>query len=285
MEFPDLGIHCSYSLCQQLDFLPYPCDRCKKIFCNDHGKPEAHNCTVLIDRVIPSCPICQQVIYVKPGQDPNTVVTRHIDAGCPRENTEVKDKFVCGVKGCNISELSEKYVCPNCKIAFCLKHRLPGDHKCAKQPQPHSTSQQTPNTTDFTSVLKNKIQDTIKKYTSAPPANRKQIITNMKSTASGDVKVPADKRFYLEIVFPIESTVPPKFFFFDQSKRFGQVLDSVAAAGKIKNENNIAGKPKLVLVSMKTGNPIPLGNKLEEAKQYVTSGDAILLEYDVNLQQ
>jgi len=37
------------------------------------------------------------------------------------------------------------------------------------------------------------------------------------------------------------------------------------------------------MVSLKTGQAIPLGNKLEEAKQYINSGDAILLEYDVNL--
>jgi len=105
----------------------------------------------------------------------------------------------------------------------------------------------------------------------------------MKSSATGDAKVPADQRFYMEIVYPVESNVPSKLFFFDQSKRFGQVLDQVATAGKIKNENNIPGKPKLVMVSLKTGESVPLGNKLEEAKQFINSGDAILLEYDTNL--
>jgi hypothetical protein len=223
---------------------------------------------------------------MKPNQDPNIVVARHIDAGCPKESTQIKESFTCGLRGCHVSDLSEKFVCPDCKIAFCLKHRLPSDHKCAKLSHPtvssSSTVQET-KTEDFTTILKKKIEETIKKYTSTPPASRKQYINNMKNSASGDAKVPADKRFYLEIVFPVESNIPSKFFFFDQSKRFGQVLDHVAAVGKVKNENNIAGKPKLVLVSLKTGKPIPLGNKLEEAKQYISSGDAILLEYDINL--
>jgi len=218
MEFPDLGTHCSYSLCQQLDFLPYPCNRCKKIFCSDHGKPQAHNCSVLIDRVVPSCPVCNQVIFVKPGQDPNVVVARHIDLGCPRENTEIKDKFVCGLKGCHVSELSEKYICPSCKVAFCLKHRLQADHKCAKlnthPPTATTTTTGTTQELDFASILKKKIEDTIKKYSSAPPANRKQYINNMKSSATGDAKVPADQRFYMEIVYPVESNVPSKLFFF-----------------------------------------------------------------------
>jgi len=73
-------------------------------------------------------------------------------------------------------------------------------------------------------------------------------------------------------------------FFFDPTKRFGQVLDQVANAGKIKNENNIAGKPKLVLMSLKSGKPIPLNKVLGDCPELVVSGDAILLEYEENLQ-
>ncbi|XP_073115979.1 uncharacterized protein [Elaeis guineensis] len=30
-EFPDLGNHCSVEDCRQIDFLPFTCDRCKKV--------------------------------------------------------------------------------------------------------------------------------------------------------------------------------------------------------------------------------------------------------------
>jgi len=240
-----------------------------------------------VEHVAPSCPICHQLIYVKPNEDINRVVTRHIDAGCPKEQSSVVNTFVCGARGCHVSDLSEKIVCSNCHIAFCLKHRLPADHKCTKIPQTSGTSEkdtkQQPEP-DFTSILKKKIEETIKKYSSATPTTRKQYVNNMKSTATGDQKVPADKRFYLEVLYPVAMNIQPKMFFFDQSKRFGQVLDHVAATGKIKNENNISGKPKLVLVALRTGKPIALGNKLEESKQFLTSGDAILLEYENNLQ-
>jgi len=74
-----------------------------------------------------------------------------------------------------------------------------------------------------------------------------------------------------------------KCFFFDPTKRFGQVLDQVANAGKIKNENNVAGKPKLVLMSLKTGKSIPPHRVLGDCSELVVSGDAILLEYEDNL--
>lgn len=31
--FPDLGDHCQHPDCHQLDFLPFHCDGCKKVFC------------------------------------------------------------------------------------------------------------------------------------------------------------------------------------------------------------------------------------------------------------
>jgi len=106
----------------------------------------------------------------------------------------------------------------------------------------------------------------------------------MRASATGDGRIPQEKRFYVEIVYPVDSKVDPKMFFFDPTKRFGQVLDQVSNAGKIKNENNIAGKPKLVLMSLKSGKPIPLNKALGDCSELVVSGDAILLEYEENLQ-
>jgi len=174
----------------------------------------------------------------------HTLLVKNLIVGTYHNYNEIRGletPFVCGVRGCHISDLSEKIVCSNCHIAFCLKHRLPADHKCSKIPQVVGTSEkdtkQKQQEEDFTSILKKKIEETIKKYSSATPTTRKQYVNNMKSTATGDQKVPADKRFYLEVLYPVAMNIQPKLFLFDQSKRFGQVLDHVADAGKIKNEN------------------------------------------------
>jgi len=45
MEFPELGKHCSFAGCGLLDFLPFECDKCHQVFCNDHRVLEAHNCS------------------------------------------------------------------------------------------------------------------------------------------------------------------------------------------------------------------------------------------------
>ena len=77
----------------------------------------------------------------------------------------------------------------------------------------------------------------------------------------------------------MDSKVESQYFFFDESRRYGVVLDEVASAGKIRNENNKVDGKKLALIDMKTGNPIPLNKPLKDSSNGIASGDAILLEY------
>ncbi|EDK37914.2 hypothetical protein PGUG_02012 [Meyerozyma guilliermondii ATCC 6260] len=50
----DIGEHCAY--CRQLDFLPFACDGCKKVFCASHRTQLQHHCPVLLDKS-PSPPV------------------------------------------------------------------------------------------------------------------------------------------------------------------------------------------------------------------------------------
>lgn len=38
----DVGSHCAY--CTNVDFLPFTCDGCGKVFCSDHRQPFSHEC-------------------------------------------------------------------------------------------------------------------------------------------------------------------------------------------------------------------------------------------------
>ena len=61
-----------------LDFLPYKCPGCKEIFCGEHWKFTAHSCPkerdIIENRVVPTCPLCHEVVPVARGQDPNDIV-------------------------------------------------------------------------------------------------------------------------------------------------------------------------------------------------------------------
>eukprot|EP00960_Hanusia_phi_P027485 746853-Hanusia_phi.AAC.1 len=137
------------------------CDGCKKKFCLNHHKPEAHACPVppRNDKYVPVCPLCQQVkilhclcalalmrwkaITIKPGEDPNAVVDRHIRAGCPTVVVNKKKQNACSFKGCKekvsvgsiqlAADVIQEFVpvsCKLCKQPFCLKHRFETDHNC-----------------------------------------------------------------------------------------------------------------------------------------------------------
>ena len=76
MELPHIGKSCSNTACNRLDFLPYKCDLCSKIFCQDHREYRDHNCPeqYRVDQQVPVCPKCGEIIPIKPGDDPNIKV-------------------------------------------------------------------------------------------------------------------------------------------------------------------------------------------------------------------
>lgn len=137
MEFYHVGKHCSHDGCNQLDFLPYKCAACTKVFCQDHWKFEQHSCpdaaTYRPDRHVPECPICAAPVPCLLDEDPNLRMDRHIASGC-------KDLVVKSASGaaythqCHQDKCKKKelipFKCSGCDNNYCVKHRLPTDHKC-----------------------------------------------------------------------------------------------------------------------------------------------------------
>ncbi|KAF8937127.1 hypothetical protein EDD21DRAFT_370208 [Dissophora ornata] len=138
MEFPSIGKHCSDSSCSQLDFLPFTCPHCKQIFCQDHWRLETHVCpnkdaAAQQDQRVPICPLCDKPVPVKKGEDPNLRMEQHIAAGCPEPATTISKPIYtnsCNAKGCK-NRSAIPVVCQRCRLNYCLKHRLEGDHACA----------------------------------------------------------------------------------------------------------------------------------------------------------
>eukprot|EP00741_Cyanophora_paradoxa_P022344 tig00021462_g21572.t1 len=132
--------HCGLRDCNQLDFLPFVCQHCRVVFCNDHWKADAHKCTAarLDTALAVTCPICQQILHCR-GQNADDLLSAHIDAGCPREASAAdaarQSAPACAAPRCTTrltgaSPLSTPTACKSCRRLFCLSHRLEPDHKC-----------------------------------------------------------------------------------------------------------------------------------------------------------
>ncbi len=123
MEFPNLGSHCSFSECKQLDFLPFSCS-CGEKFCLTHRLPLQHNCPVrsdanLVPTVVVFCPICSKQYKLFDFEDPDQVINAHMQmAQCrPKKEKSVK----CIAKGCQVKAPNSLIQCTVCKQNVCLK--------------------------------------------------------------------------------------------------------------------------------------------------------------------
>eukprot|EP00117_Sycon_ciliatum_P043309 scpid89746/ scgid4155/ AN1-type zinc finger protein 2B; Arsenite-inducible RNA-associated protein-like protein len=139
MELPSLGTNCAWEECNQLDFLPFTCDMCNKVFCLDHRSYDQHQCPSAYqkDVRVPTCPLCNALVPVARGEDPNIKMNEHIANQCQGSNTGTSNTGTakqdpskrCHMKGCKRVDMVQVR-CDQCAHQFCLRHRGPPDHKC-----------------------------------------------------------------------------------------------------------------------------------------------------------
>ncbi|KAJ1999525.1 hypothetical protein H4R26_005026 [Coemansia thaxteri] len=108
---------------------------------------DQHNCSrkdLVVDRRVPDCPLCGEVVSIGPGENPNDVVNRHITDACssnpsarnPLPKSTAKSNNGSS-NGCALRRCKDKVIvfaeCPYCHLKFCMKHRFEGDHECTKR--------------------------------------------------------------------------------------------------------------------------------------------------------
>ncbi|XP_052176855.1 zinc finger AN1 and C2H2 domain-containing stress-associated protein 16-like [Diospyros lotus] len=140
--FPNLGKHCTVEDCKQIDFLPFTCDACHKVFCLEHRSYNKHQCPNgnKHDVTVVICPLCAKGVRLIPDQDPNITWESHVNTDCDPSNYEkATKKQKCPVRGCReVLTFSNTVKCRDCTVDHCLKHRLGPDHNCPGPKKPES---------------------------------------------------------------------------------------------------------------------------------------------------
>eukprot|EP01112_Ceratiomyxa_fruticulosa_P019655 TRINITY_DN6485_c0_g1_i1.p1 TRINITY_DN6485_c0_g1~~TRINITY_DN6485_c0_g1_i1.p1 ORF type:complete len:230 (-),score=43.52 TRINITY_DN6485_c0_g1_i1:55-744(-) len=203
----------------------------------------------------------------------------HISKGCAPVGgiSNVPSFNRCNFQRCTGKEVVP-ILCNLCKKNFCFAHRHPPDHQCEMlggSSTPEATAKKPRLSTRDVLQRIEALQQLEK--SKKPTAIKVQMI-KMRSKAKGDEKIPSERRFYAEVVFPLDSGVETKMMFFDSKWTVGKTLDVVATAGSITNNNHKPGAEKLYLISLKTGEVIPNAKTLSEIGEPLRSGDSLLLE-------
>ncbi|KAL5200899.1 hypothetical protein ABZP36_035253 [Zizania latifolia] len=131
--FPNLGAHCDREDCNQLDFLPFDCDGCGKVFCAEHRTYGGHGCARAADqgRTVVVCEACGDAIERRAGDGSDAAVLE-AHARSQRCDPARKRKPRCPVRRCKETlTFSNTSVCKGCDQKVCLRHRFPADHGCA----------------------------------------------------------------------------------------------------------------------------------------------------------
>ncbi|KAH9816934.1 hypothetical protein DFH28DRAFT_927119 [Melampsora americana] len=192
-QLEEWGSHCSLSTCHALDFLPFKCQHCSKLYCSDHFKPSirpsehSHQCSELdeslIDARVPTCPLCGDPISIPSGTDPNLPMDQHLTSSCrlidqsgllksnSKSTSSSSPSSSSSNKICSRARCQTKMIvpilCTDCQSTFCPSHRLRADHACSGAPQPFHKSHHRASLMALKSVMAS-IPSSSKPVTSKP---------------------------------------------------------------------------------------------------------------------
>jgi len=267
--------HCSLQECNTLDFLPFKCDKCQKIFCKLHRQYSNHQCFYREQavNVLPTCPMCLQKISCGANENPDNIMDIHIRSGCKTSVlSNVKKEPRCGYPKCKKPQFIQ---CKKCQFKFCPGHRFPDQHNCPGHPLAQSFGSTITNFFSRTDNPKKKPRKPkkIKPRKLNPMVER----IKLKTTAKGNNKVPSQDRFYAMIEFSQKTLKKPSVsMFFNRDSVGGQVLDEICSRNRIHYNPY---KRRLRILCVRTGGELPMNIALRLLEPEVTSGDCLKLEY------
>ena len=108
-------------------------------------------------------------------------------------------------------------------------------------------------------------------------------IMRMKSVAIGNNNIDIKDRFYMEILFSDKlknKKLKSITMFFNKNKTVGRILDEICDKKKIRNNNHLPNKRKIVVYCKRTNGILPNDIKLELMEPEFMSGDTIIIKYE-----
>lgn len=120
MELPDVGEQCSLETCKQLDFLPFTCGNCRKIFCKQHYITSAHDCTHLNEFFKKPEKVRFERYHILDSSIGYTLTNTSYDL-----QTEIGELFLCNDKDCK-TRSPLQLLCSSCNLHYCVIHRHHG---------------------------------------------------------------------------------------------------------------------------------------------------------------
>ncbi|KAK2057547.1 AN1-like zinc finger protein [Colletotrichum caudatum] len=272
-----VGKHCEYDYCNQLDFLPFFCQSCKKTFCLDHRSETSHKCSnagAWAERR-------RQAELAKPAYGQGRQLRDHVSqkpCASPSCKTTIGTSLVPGVH------------CPGCNRDYCLKHRLKEDHDCknlvplgARPGSQIDVAARTRSAFDklkaWGTAKKEQAGRALPKPKPTSASARLIAVNSLKKTAKGDDKLPQEKRVYLYVEAEAE-TAKAKFpkgeFFFSKDWVVGRVLDEAARRLQVENLNNRSSdeRDKLRVFHVEGGRLLEFNEKVGAS---LVSGNTVVL--------
>ncbi|TPX14149.1 uncharacterized protein E0L32_000543 [Thyridium curvatum] len=282
-SLPDVslvGTHCQLEYCNQLDFLPFYCQSCRKTFCLDHRTESAHKCANAGAWAERRRAAQQAKSYAGEGRQLRDYVSQK-PCATPDCKTVIGTSLITGVH------------CTSCNRDYCLKHRLKEDHDCKNlvplgaRPQTNDAAKRARSALDklraWGSAKKEAANQAAGRVLPKPKpstaAARMVAVNNLKKTAKGDDKLAPEKRVYLYVEAEAATTtakLPKGQFFYSKDWVIGRVLDAAARSLQVENVNNQSSKEedKLRVFHVEGGRVLEFNEKVGSS---LVSGNTIVL--------
>ncbi|KAM3927798.1 AN1-type zinc finger protein 1 [Leptodactylus fuscus] len=248
----EIGQHCDVEHCGQLDFLPFVCDGCSRVFCLTHRSRDSHGCP-------------------------------EVTTGSGGGQSEGSTQYPCSYTGCSGKELVE-VLCPFCNKHFCLRHRHQPDHECEKleTPKPRmSATQQL--VKEIVDSKKSAPPSKVRRGAKNAETAAKVALMKLKLHALGDKSITQSERIYFQVYLPKGEKDKSKPMFFCKKWSIGKAVDYAASISSLKNDNNKASAKKLRVCHAETGATLPMDSSIDiwltSPENPLYNGGNIIIEY------